>query len=510
MEEEPTPSAAQPTTTKSGLARKLASKRQVVITNTRAKVDNALPRIGDLSFGTFTTFIALLFAFTVFTNTILLVVLFRARYGDHASLHPGMLDHAAFHPIMQALNFFWIVLQAFIFGDLFYVYFRYYRPTEGDEERPKIAGSRVRKPKTWALATRLLGTEVSSRSFLLFLALLLPLNALLFYDGVGAPVMKSRLEQLEGYNVTELLADSSLRGGGLLVDRGNGDRGDWEVKAINGTQLFDPPLIISNRDCFDRSSPEHEILVRQEQEASNEQPIPKQAYCNSILGTMMADSFGEKKGPSDDTWRHDEDKWDEAFEFALRLFSSLAGVVADQSEGLNTMMSMIGFSFLKDMTDVFDMYMLTWADTAQMVDGRPLLVLNHGLAGYEWSYHSLVFSWIWIGVAVVLLRAMAVVGCTPVVYLIGRLGFTASPEHLRKPIDAFFSMVFIEIPYLMLRWIAWTRYGVPVSVMAVKNVFGIYEDLFFLGIIRGFGDDTPRGFRLLFAKPPDSGSTVEV
>jgi len=237
---------------------------------------------------------------------------------------------------------------------------------------------------------------------------------------------------------------------------------------------------------------------------------PKQAYCEALIGTMMAGSFAEPSSVNEVTWQQDEDKWDEAFEFALRLFSSLAGVVADQTEGVNTMLSLIGLSFLKDMTDVFDMFMLTFADVDQMHEGRPLLNFNHGLPGYQWSFHGLVQSWIWAGVAVVLMRALAVIGFTPFVYILRCGGCTAPEEELRKPIDAFFSMCFIEIPYLSLRWIAWYRYGVPVSVMAVKNILGLYEDLFFIGIFQGFGGGKARGIRLLCARREKDPEDLEV
>jgi len=159
---------------------------------------------------------------------------------------------------------------------------------------------------------------------------------------------------------------------------------------------------------------------------------------------------------------------------------------------------------LKDMTDVFDMFMLTFTDVDQMHEGRPLLKKNHGFPEYRWSFHTLVQGWIWVGVAVVLMRAVAVIGFTPFVYILRRGGCTVPDEELRRPIDAFFSMCFIEIPFLSLRWIAWWQYGVPVSVMAVKNILGIYEDLFFIGVVQGFGDKKVRGLRLLCAKKEDA------
>jgi len=286
--------------------------------------------------------------------------------------------------------------------------------------------------------------------------------------------------------------------------------GTWEVFTWNGTaaQEFLPKLFITSRECYNATSPEYRLLGLLRSNGDGEaEDHPKQAYCEALIGTMMAGSFAEPSSVNEITWQQDEDKWDEAFEFALRLFSSLAGVVADQQEGVNTIISLMGLSFLKDMTDVFDMFMLTFADVEQMHEGRPLLNFNHGLPGYKWSFHELVQAWIWMGVIVVLLRALAVIGFTPIVYIFRRCGCTVPDEELRRPIDAFFSMCFIEIPYLSLRWIAWYRYGVPVSVMAVKNILGIYEDLFFIGIVQGFGGaKKARGIRLLCAKKADDDS----
>jgi len=232
-----------------------------------------------------------------------------------------------------------------------------------------------------------------------------------------------------------------------------------------------------------------------------------------------------------DSWGRDEDRWDEGFEFNLRLFSSLAGLVADQlcaapdMGGHATGLSSMGFWFLKDMTDLFDMFMLTFADVGQMNEGRPLLEgVKAGYRGYQFSFHSLSFTFIALGVGVVFLRALPLLGREPVVCIfkaIGKkLGCRPKRHHLRRPIDAFFSLVIIEMPFLFLRGLAWLRYGVPVSVMAVKNVLGIFEDLTYLGILHGFdgANAANRGFRLCCKKrkpkdgdkPEDTESSITI
>lgn len=324
------------------------------------------------------------------------------------------------------------------------------------------------------------------------LALLLPLNALFFYNGLGRPVYTP--SRLKDYNVTELIKPGNWPvGSGLAVNINT-----WEVLKLNGTAThsFDPPLFVTGQQCYPATSAEYALLGRLHAVGNVSEDFPRQAYCDSLLGTMMADSFAAPTTPNKKTWDQDADKWDEAFEFCVRLFSSLAGVVADQSEGVNTMMSMVGLSFLKDMTDVFDMFMLTFADVNQMHEGRPLLRKNYGLAGYEWSFHDLIEAWIGLGVCVVLLRALAIIGFTPFAKILRRACCPLSEAELRKSIDSFFSIMFIDLPYFTLRWTSWWHYGLPVSVMAVKNVLGIYESLYFLGIVQGFGSNEPRGVRL--------------
>lgn len=462
----------------------ISDRTSAAIASTKSAVDFAFPRIGDLPFGTFVTFAAILFAFTAFTDVMLCIVVTRAR----------ALDQFFFPPWVEVMNILWMAVQILLLGDLLYVFLRYYRPRERDSDRPKIEKSSVRQPKAWVCCVRSLRATMTPRGYLLMLSLLLPMNALLFYKGLGRPVLTP--SRLDGYNVTDLLvAGDWPRGSGLEVDLLS-----WEVLRYNGSVAtpFTPQFLITSQECYGATSGEYKILGRLRGGPGGvPEEFPKQAYCEALVGTMMAGSFGKPHSENQKAWQHDEDTWDEAIEFAVRLFGSLAGIVADQSEGTNTLLSMVGFSFLKDMTDVFDMFMLTFADVDQMHEGRPQLIVNADVQGYQWSYHDLVFVWIWVGMMIVLLRALAVIGFTPFVYLFQVAGSSLSPAQLRMPIDAFFSMFFIEIPFLTLRWIAWRHYGVPVSVMAVKNILGIYEDLYMLGIVRGFGPgEKPRGVRL--------------
>merc|ERR1712032_1165069 len=156
---------------------------------------------------------------------------------------------------------------------------------------------------------------------------------------------------------------------------------------------------ITNTECYRYGSGEFRILSRLQGEL-----IPKQAYCESLIGTTLANWRREKSMAE---WQHDEDIWEECFQFVVRLFGSLAGIVADQSQDLTSMW------FLRDMTDVFDMYMMSFADVDQMHEGRPLLEGTHGLfvsTPFGWSYHVIICIAIWLGYLTVLLRALSIVG----------------------------------------------------------------------------------------------------
>jgi hypothetical protein len=307
---------------------------------------------------------------------------------------------------------------------------------------------------------------------------MLPINVLFFYQFLGKPVYTP--SRLSGKNVDGLLA-TWPRGGGLEIDVAT-----WAMNVTDG-EAFEPPLYITGKECYAYNSGEFRILGRLQFEE-----IPKQAYCETTIGTMMVDW---RKESTDRAWQHEEDTWDEAYEFGIRLFAALAGVMADSAAG-----SQYTFWFLRDMTDVFDIYFLTYADVEQMHEGRPLLAGNHDIAGYEQSYHNWVAFWLAVGFVILFLRALADIGFEPFIWMFRRCGCKAEHLALRRTFDALFSLFLIEIPFLCLRWVAWTQYGLPVSVMAVKNVFGIYEDLYALGILRGFnaGDKGPRGIQLLF------------
>jgi len=425
------------------------------------------PAIGDLSFCTFTFFLLILFGFALFTDIVLCSVSIRADSAeDDGSIR------FSFGPAVKALNYVWIIGQVALLLDLLVTYYRYFRPAGRPNLRRRISGSSdFEQPMCWTGVSKLFRVDLLPRGFLLLLSILLPLNALFFYKGLGYPVyIRSELAQHGDHRAFGSEVSAWESSGNVKLDIYQ-----RTVLSFAGTNLT-TPLQIQSNVCYAPDSAEFQILGFFQSES-----MPKQAYCETLLGTLMV-GWRKEIAPGS-AWQHDEDVWDESFEFSLRLFSSLAGVIADQSDGH------AGFWFLKDMTDVFDMFLMTSADVEQMHEGRPLLTAWHGVSGTEYEYHDLVCTAMWIGTCVVMLRALAIIGFQPIVRTLSyccSCCATVEKTEARRVVDATLSMFFIEIPFLMLRWIAWWQYGVPVSVMAVKNVFGIYEDLHILGLVGGF------------------------
>lgn len=327
--------------------------------------------------------------------------------------------------------------------------------------------------------------DLQPRGFLLILAILLPVNVLFFYSDIGRPLFTDTF--LADYDVDALMRSWPV-GGGLEVDLGRS-----LVNATGGH--FEGLLAISARDCYRPGDAEFKILGMLRSE-----DIPKQAYCESLLGTMMV-RFGDERSKIEDStaWQQDEDVWEEAFDFTVRIFGALAGVVADRT------LIKSGGGFLEDMTDIFDMYMLTFADVEQMHEGRPLLAEAHGVDGLKHSFHTWVSIFLCLGYVMMVLRALAIIGVSPITGFVERhISSVFREDELSALVASLLSMIFIEAPFLGLRWIAWYAYGLPVSIFAIKNVFGIYSDLHELGLINGFdANGRPRGLRLCCARRKD-------
>lgn len=446
-----------------------------------------LPRIGHISLISFFSFLTVVGWFTAFTDVILIIVSVRAE--EHG---------AGFSTLVVTLNYLWILVHIFLLFDWWSVFLQHFTKVNilcCCPSRKNIVidtDSKFPQPLSWIWLRKSVGCcrrscpdpgtpdykleTINPHTYLLLVSLLVPVNTILFYDGLASPVYSE--QQLQNKNVPALLAGWPT-GGNLTIDIIRGK--------ITDSADTNFSVLVNATNCYAMDSYEFEILQK-----LTDQSYPKQPYCETLLGTMMVNS-AQSYDHSEDSWTMSDDRWDEAFEFSTRLFSALAGIVADTiQEDISspvTFFGGMGFWFMKDMSDVYDMFMLTYADTSQLNEGRPVLsAFVNEMTGYHTSFHTHVYTWIWLGFFVVVLRALNLVGVHPVATLVRcclPCCKKSNGDRLRVQIDSVLSLCFIEIPYFCLRWLAWRYYGLPVSVMAVKNVLGIFDDLRYLGIVRG-------------------------
>merc|ERR1712178_515712 len=109
--------------------------------------------------------------------------------------------------------------------------------------------------------------------------------------------------------------------------------------------------------------------------------------------------MGWRKSAGAAEWEHEEDTWEEGFNFTVRIFGALAGIIADKQ------LDRSGGGFMEDMTDVFDMYMLTFIDVDQMHEGRILLRRKHFFGTIP--YHDCVLLWLGLAYLSMIMRALA-------------------------------------------------------------------------------------------------------
>jgi len=190
----------------------------------------------------------------------------------------------------------------------------------------------------------------------------------------------------------------------------------WEVSLANGAHL----TTIQSKYCYKPGGNEHEILVKLRHDDGG----AKQAYCESLLGEMMAVGWlGEAPTQDipehdvrencrrglDSSWMQDHDLWEEVFDFNVRIFGGLAGLIADQALGRE------GGGFLEDMTDLFDVYMLTFADVDQLHEGRTLLSEDT-----HFDFHWWVKFFLFLAYGTIFYRALATLGFTYITWFLTR------------------------------------------------------------------------------------------
>jgi len=445
----------------------------------------ALPELPDITdskdrmtFTAFTGLLGCLFIFTSGTNVMLMVTV-----NEVESSKGDFREGISFPFLVWLVQPAWLLFQAVVFLDALGSYLvlasgrfcsgldRHFRcgclPLEPGERKAAdfIGSSNLRRPWLWRALDRRLGVELTPRRYLLVLALLLPMNVLVFYRNIGAPAFTS--SRLVGLDVAPLLRAPWPQVGVVRVGSLALDMQTWILTSEDGS--IDPPLNITSRECYHPDDPEYAMFTR-----LHGVDAGKQAHCESVLGTMLVRRMG---------W--DDDMWEETFGFVVRLFGAFAGVIADQMLGRE------GCGFLEDMTDIFDMYLLSFADVVQMHEGRPMLGSRSPIAI---SFHDCVPIVLVTAYVAMILRALAIFGYMPIARMLVRLGHPAGKAgdsglaRLQLSVGAASSLLLIELPFLSLRGMALFNYKVPVSVLAVKNLLHAYHELRILKIFDGFAE----------------------
>mmetsp|Transcript_137465 Transcript_137465/g.293775 ORF Transcript_137465/g.293775 Transcript_137465/m.293775 type:complete len:492 (+) Transcript_137465:74-1549(+) len=291
------------------------------------------------------------------------------------------------------------------------------------------------------------GLKVNGETYVLVLAMLLPAHVLCLYGELGEPVWSQPL--LGGYNVDMLVNDTFWPSyGNLSVDEIS-----WVVTVHNNTNIS--AFALSTRECYEPASGEFKILERLVGDR------PKQAECETTLGSLAVEALG---------W--DDDGWEETFDFSLRIFAALAGVIA------NKVLEGDSGGFMEDLSDIFDMYMFTFADTEQIHEGKKLM--REGSTG---KMHEWIWACVVLGYASMLVRCYMSLAydsnADPIAWLSRTCvcGGKCEKERLRNVFDAFLSLMFIELPFLALRIYAAGMFRIPVSIMGVKNAFSAISDI---------------------------------
>eukprot|EP00404_Azadinium_spinosum_P005798 CAMPEP_0180440032 /NCGR_PEP_ID=MMETSP1036_2-20121128/12896_1 /TAXON_ID=632150 /ORGANISM="Azadinium spinosum, Strain 3D9" /LENGTH=520 /DNA_ID=CAMNT_0022446193 /DNA_START=112 /DNA_END=1674 /DNA_ORIENTATION=+ len=291
------------------------------------------------------------------------------------------------------------------------------------------------------------GLRITGETYILVLAMLLPAHVLCLYGELGEPKWTSPV--LGDYNVDLLVNDSFWPSyGNLSVDTTN-----WIVTAHNNTNISS--FVLTDRECYEPDSGEFKILVKLLDDR------PKQSYCESTMGSLAVEALG---------W--DDDGWEETFEFCLRIFAALAGIIA------NKVLEIDNGGFMEDLTDIFDMYLFTFADTEQAHEGRQLL--REGSIGkmHEWVWTCVVLAY-----ASMLARVYLALACgssvDPAAWISKNCGSCCKyeKERVRSVLNNLLSVLFIELPFLALRIYAAGIFRIPVSLMGVKNAFEAVRDI---------------------------------
>lgn len=477
------------------------------VTTTRLSLTAALT-VGSMDIFTFTVLVLILFAFAFTVDIMLIIVTFRG-YLSQALDVENARETLLFGDVPVWMNVVWVFLHVLIFMDILFTYRAWFartccfwmpewftcgslvacllrgcagclskvhgcsccsrfakRPSSPKKRRRSIGSSAFPEPIIWTCVRMCTGGNLDASGFVLLLAVLLPANVLFFYPTVGRPVFTKSV--LVDKDINSLL-ENWPEGGGMKVDESTRivhyTVDDYTGNLWDYTGSYET-MYISSKECYEPSSHEYRILGRLRDEGTS----TKQAYCESAFGTIMVNWAVEDSPDNLFSWQNSDDIWEEGFDFVVRLFAAFAGVVADHT------LSRTGEGFLEDMMDIFDMYMLSFEDPRQMHEGRPLLETKSFWGGV-FGFHTLVKIFLYSAYFTMFLRAVALIAVDPT-----RKYRNLNGLDMKRLINCTMSLLFVELPFLYIRGLAWYHYYVPVSVLAIKNFFGIYRRMAELGL----------------------------
>lgn len=297
--------------------------------------------------------------------------------------------------------------------------------------------------------------EIDFRKYMLILAVILPLNSLFLFTQVGAPVFEpSVLEDVASIGPL-LEAVKNSTSSDLFVSAGNLllNMKTQEVRNMSNNATITK---ISGQSCYQPGTPEFKLLGSLQGE-----DMPKQASCESMLGSSLAESLG--------FITDSDNRWEEIYDFSCRVFITVGGLVGER------LIEGSAGGLLVDLTDSFDMLMLSFQNVVQLNDGLNQLegflqvvdfvVFTNYLGLIFRCFHSLD-----IGHSIV----RPCFKCSGLEHFImGPRGY--NEQDAKKVVGASMSFIF-ELSFLSIRLLAFCFFEVPMSVLAMKNLFGIYDD----------------------------------
>eukprot|EP00928_Gymnodinium_smaydae_P020100 TRINITY_DN17761_c0_g1_i2.p1 TRINITY_DN17761_c0_g1~~TRINITY_DN17761_c0_g1_i2.p1 ORF type:complete len:872 (-),score=80.97 TRINITY_DN17761_c0_g1_i2:51-2363(-) len=241
------------------------------------------------------------------------------------------------------------------------------------------------------------------RNLVLLCTLILPFNSILLYRVVGSPVLMSECSIYTEMN---------------------------EVLMVNTSSAIFPPLSSEWRRA----------------EVSE---IPAQGYCESIVSIVF-----------EGVWGMSGDRWEELYELALRMFGFAGGAVAD------AMLGSVAEGFTGDLTDIYDLWAMTFWNAVSMKEGRIPMIANdfYGMYMFNQSFTQVVLDF--LVMAYILLFVRFWFGSAKSKYLCCQVE-TGHIVNLS-------ASLWKNCVFMALRLWAWYYYYVPVSLFILKNVASIF------------------------------------